>query len=261
MRMDNDKLREQLGGFVEDYRAEMRNEARVFLNRWKGLQRNANSTRALRVIIEGIVTKGWRLQNLGKKFKRITGGQTGWTLDYFRSDAVRGPLEEVKAEARVDEFLRQTEDTSLREWLAERYAYAVRGEEDPHLKGIKGLGPKGRDDMLRSLGYLKRIPIDMHEKRFMIRTGIFHTFADKNGDPDDYDDYHHAMTEFCRVALKGRSLRVEGVTLRLSESPGLFDKAVFAHCAKRRVCGLAPKCFDDKGACKLYGICWWSQKR
>ncbi|MCK4442934.1 MAG: hypothetical protein KAW09_00210, partial [Thermoplasmata archaeon] len=135
---------------------------------------------------------------------------------------------------------------------------------DPGLRNIKGLGYKGRDNILRDTGYFDRVPIDFHERNFMMRTGIFHLFAEREADPRDYYDNHHTLSTFCKEVLGKTYIQGEGFRIHLADSPGVFDLAVWSHCSQdpheEGICGSTPACFEDNSRCPLFGTCWWSRK-
>lgn len=137
---------------------------------------------------------------------------------------------------KVDLFLLQLGTHSLLEWLDERHKR--REEKDPALKEI-GFGEKGIDILLRDCGYLDRAPIDIHEQRFLIRTGLFHRYS-KRCDPLTKSDYHIALSTFCRHELTG--LELGGY--KLDQSPGLVDWIIWYFSSKKHgnVCGKRPRC-------------------
>jgi len=86
------------------------------------------------------------------------------------------------------------------------------------------IGRKGRDNLLRDCGFLNHIPIDIHEQRFLLRTGTFHRYASLNeSDPMDYDHLANAMRRFCEKELS--TLRINGISL--SDAPGLVDLIIW----------------------------------
>ena len=130
--------------------------------------------------------------------------------------------------------------------------------EDQHRlrkNGEKGLlGDKGTDHYLRDLGFFDRAPVDRHERRFLIRTGIFHAFTTKGRqDPLEYDCLHDALTTFSLFCLQGKKV----AAIDLGSAPGLVDLFVWFYCAedKYNVCGKTPKCVECRlnDAC-LYGL-------
>jgi hypothetical protein len=53
---------------------------------------------------------------------------------------------------------------------------------------------KGIDELLRDCGYFDRVPIDIHEQRFKVRTGIFQQYS-PSCDPLDKREYHEALVQ------------------------------------------------------------------
>ncbi|MFX0136517.1 MAG: hypothetical protein ACFFDN_22950 [Candidatus Hodarchaeota archaeon] len=147
-------------------------------------------------------------------------------------------------------FIKQLEGyNSLKEWSDERHYYTIIGKEDPYIKELKGVGMKGRDNMLRDLGYFDRAPIDRHEVRFLVRTGIFHKYAPKNADitgtvVEWYEGIHNTLSEFARQELIG----VETENISLANAPGIVDMVIWRFCCSKEdincmgVCGSNPKC-------------------
>lgn len=138
---------------------------------------------------------------------------------------------------------------ALKEWTEERYNYVVRGKEDPYLKELKGVGLKGRDNMLRDLGYFDRAPIDRHEVRFMVRVGIFHKYAPRNANitgrtGEWYKSIHKTLSDFAGQELRG----VEIENINLADSPGIVDMVIWYFCCSKEsqnclsICGSNPKC-------------------
>ncbi len=246
---------------MDDYREDMRKAASDFLRIRKALVNNRNSARAFTSILLVVLTRSWRLTAKKDTFRYLT-GRTRWSLNYVRSREGKKNLKRVNAADSVGTLVRQLKRTSVREWLQERYEYARDEEPDPNLDEIKGVAEKGRDHILRDVGYLDRAPIDFHEKNFMIRTGIFHLFGARQADIRNYNHYHNALTRFCADTLKGIYIQGKGIRINLATSPGLFDSAVWSHCAAggENICGRSPRCFSDKTLCPLFGTCLWSLK-
>jgi hypothetical protein len=122
-------------------------------------------------------------------------------------------------------------------------------------KGKNGLlRDKGADHYLRDVGYWDIIPIDVHEKRFLVRTGIYHTFSViGRQDPLADSSLQDALNRFCSVYLKGKT--VEGVDL--GSAPGIVDLFIWSYCSDDRykICGSTPRCDECvlEDAC-LFGI-------
>ena len=205
-------------------------------------------------ILELMISRSYFRKNRIKKFKKRlkqvgldlsqispeTLGDSQWNnvLNEFntpRSNIIR----------KVDSFLAQLGDRSLLEWVQDRYN--MRAKRDPFLKEIM-FGEKGVDLLLRDCGYFDRIPIDIHEQRFLVRTGVFQRYSER-GDPLRKADFHHALTAFCRNELEG----VKFESLSLEGAPGVVDWAIWYFCAKEwgDICGERPRC----NMCPLVEAC------
>jgi hypothetical protein len=146
------------------------------------------------------------------------------------------------------------------EWVRKVFGYSTlstftEGQYRLRKNGKKALlGDKGTDHYLRDLGFFDRAPVDRHERRFLIRTGIFHAFTTKGRqDPLEYDCLHDALTTFSLFCLQGK--RVAGIDL--GSAPGLVDLFIWFFCAEGKydICGKTPKCVECRlnDAC-LYGL-------
>ena len=139
-----------------------------------------------------------------------------------------------------------TNYSTIKDFTEKLYALSKQGKKDI-------LGEKGRDIYLRDFGYLDRIPIDRHEMRFIIRTGIYHANSVRQkSDPLGKSSLHEAQSQFCSKYLRGKT--VEGIDL--GTAPGLVDIFIWTHCAKEKydICGSNPKCNE----CKLKGKCLYA---
>ncbi len=138
---------------------------------------------------------------------------------------------------------------TLKEWADERNEYAEQGSIDPYLTNLKGIGFKGRDNLLRDLGYFNRAPIDRHEVRFMVRVGLLHRYAPRKVDitmttEKGYQGIHETLSNFAREELK----RFKISNIDLSEAPGIVDLAIWLFCCVKEtenclgICSSNPKC-------------------
>ena len=128
----------------------------------------------------------------------------------------------------------------------ELYSLAIQGR-------TKVLGEKGRDDYLRSCGYWDRVPMDRHEMRFIIRTGIYHVCSIKGrNDPLQKESLQNALARFCSNYLK--SYTIFGIDL--GNAPGIVDTFIWSFCSRRRygICGSVPRC----GECPLKETCLYA---
>jgi hypothetical protein len=126
----------------------------------------------------------------------------------------------------------------------------LREKDRPGIDGL--ITDKGADHYLRNVGYWDIAPIDIHEKRLLLRTGIFHRFSSKKEgqDPLETRSLQKALTWFCRCCLNGKT--VEGIDL--SCSPGIVDLLIWFYCSdeKHNICGKVPKC----NQCQLAEVCF-----
>jgi len=159
------------------------------------------------------------------------------------------PARKKQAKEKMHALLDQLVDKSIRRFTEELNCLAEAGESTV-------LGEKGRDNYLRDLGYWKRIPIDRHEMRFIIRTGIYHACSGGRAcDPLEKKTMHNALTRFCSRYLAGE--KVKGIDL--GHAPGIVDLFVWYHCARDRynICGNMPRCMD----CLMKKSCFYGGAR
>lgn len=163
------------------------------------------------------------------------------TIELLRSDRFKKLLHDVSTPrndvlGRVNVLLTQLSKVSLKLWLEDRHAKT--DDEDDYLKEIH-FGHKGINNLLRDCGFFDRAPIDVHEQRFLSRTGVHATYS-KRGDPLSKSDYHEALTNFCRKELTG--LKVGQYDP--GSTPGLADLAIWYFCARNHgnVCASTPNC-------------------
>ena len=115
------------------------------------------------------------------------------------------------------------------------------------------LEPKGADLYLRDVGFFDIAPVDLHQRRFLVRTGIFHAFAlPGREDPLDYNSLQDALSMFCTICLTGKL--VNGVDL--GSAPGIVDLLIWFFCSDRNyeICGSTPRC----SGCVLSSECLYS---
>ncbi len=136
---------------------------------------------------------------------------------------------------------------------------------------------KGRDNYLRDVGYWDRIPIDIHQQRFQLRTGIFFRCSPPgHADPLNKASFQQAFIKFCDDYL-GDSRRITALfqengfpDFSLQKSPGIADIFVYYFCADKatftsgyQICAATPKCLlrapnDD---CPLFDTCLFQMLR
>ncbi|MCW3990932.1 MAG: hypothetical protein NWE88_12760 [Candidatus Bathyarchaeota archaeon] len=154
---------------------------------------------------------------------------------------------------RIRLLLEQLQEKTMKEWTKSLYSKVRSGEKKDEGKVI-GI-QKGADNFLRDFGYFDRIPIDIHEKRFILRTGIFHFCSSRDSDPLANKDFQNALVLFCRNYLSG--IMMEDIDIGIA--PGIVDDFIWNYCAKfkRNICGATPLCHE----CKLNTVCLFSIMR
>lgn len=117
------------------------------------------------------------------------------------------------------------------------------------------LGEKGADHYLRKVGYFDIAPIDVHQRRFLVRTGIFHRFSGAGKDPLEYRHLQGALVAFCTHINNAR--QVDSIVL--SNSAGIVDLFIWYYCADGRyaICGKDPLCSQ----CGLSAVCYLGDPR
>ncbi len=207
------------------------------------LEINPESTDALYEIIELIATKGYRLKR-NNEFKKRLSNFIGSYGANFRSEDARKKMIELVGEKATKNVNILLEYKTIKEFTESLYNSAKKGETFV-------LGEKGRDEYLRDFGYWDRIPIDRHEMRFIIRSGIYHacSFKDKS-DHLEINHLHDVLTQFCTQYLKGYVAE----DIELGEAPGIADIFIWSFCAEYNICGSTPKCNE----CNLNGACLYA---
>jgi thermostable 8-oxoguanine DNA glycosylase len=209
------------------------------------LERREHPPEVLRLVMDLMVSRSfWRESRISKLHDRLEGeGIRQITIDSLKSEEFKKILLEFDKNSKlqllrhVENFLDQLEGHSMKAWLEQRHAKRQSDEQDACLKVI-GFGPKGIDILLRDCGFYDRAPIDIHEQRFLVRTGVFQRYA-RFGDPTSKSDFHAALTNFCHVELT--ELEVNSHHM---DKPGIADLAIWHFCAREEadVCGDRPEC-------------------
>lgn len=248
MRFDIEKFAEEFRDTIDwmlrdRHAKEIKDDLQLFKNNKNSLQMNPDSPDALRMIIELIVTKGWRLKkpaNFDSKMDSfINKHRTN-----FRTSIAKEELNGLFGnwtKQNIEKLL--TNYSTIEQFTKELYDLAKQGKTEV-------LGEKGRDNYLRDFGYLDRIPMDRHEMRFIIRTGIYHANSVRNkSDPLKKSSLHESLTQFCSKYLGGKTVE----EIDLGTAPGLVDIFIWTYCTKDRysICGSSPKC----NVCKLKRNC------
>jgi len=94
-----------------------------------------------------------------------------------------------------------------------------------------GISWKVRDNILRDCEFFNKILIDIHEARFLLRTGIFHEYAPEDADPLNYDHLAQALRIFAKQELR----EIEIYEVKLSDAPGIVDLAIWLFSQEKTV--------------------------
>jgi len=246
------KFRESMDWMLKDkFGGEIKRDISSFVTRRRELETVPDCLDALCLLVELLVTNAWYYKKPAGFSSYMDSfvarhGQNIRTIEARNElatlvDRLSPPLIRNRAKDSIQKLL--TDYSSLKQFTEQLYALALQDKSDV-------LGEKGRDNYLRDFGYWDRIPIDRHEIRFMIRTGIYHVFyvRDKN-DPLGKGSLQHSLAFFCDVYLGGKP--IEGI--ELSKAPGIVDIFIWSYCSKERyaICGSTPRCHD----CQLGDSC------
>jgi hypothetical protein len=239
---------------IDRHGRDIKADLQLFNNNRSEFSKNPDSTKALRILIELVVTQSWYYQTPAN-FKELIDLFMTKHGTNFRMPAAQASLIELieglarprivtQAKESMQKFLNNY--STIEQFTKKLYDLAKQGKTDI-------LGEKGRDNYLRDFGYWDRIPMDRHEMRFIIRTGIYHACSvrDKN-DPLEKFSLHDALTRFCSRHLERKV--VEGIDL--GKAPGIVDIFIWSYCGKGRynICGSTPKC----GGCGIKNVCLYS---
>ncbi|RLE84600.1 MAG: hypothetical protein DRJ67_10285, partial [Thermoprotei archaeon] len=189
----------------------------------EALEREAFPSGPLKLVVEAIVTQSWWRRN---RWNMLLDALRERDYSRWRKPLIR--LEDLAFMAETMEFLYKSrkgrwwrdaaeslrfreaalrEAGSLKAWVAEvhRAVDEMGGNWRRHeyVSGIKGLGFKGINDVLRSLGYFDHAPMDIHERRFLLRTGVALKYGPPSGDPWSPEFCLEALRRFCREELSG----------------------------------------------------------
>jgi len=223
---------------------------------------NPNYREVFALLLETIITQSWYYslkEDEGRELYDLVHyyGVEGLTL----GEGMKRLLELIsriesrrkrrKVKDKIIRLLDELQSVKLHEWVKELYDLARNGE-------TKILGVKGRDNFLRDVGYWDRIPIDRHEARFIIRTGIFHACSLSNKvDPLNKDHLQDALRAFCKNYLEGFKV----LDIDLGNAPGILDIFIWHYCKETpeglSICGRNPKCNE----CFLRNSCLFSINR
>ncbi len=251
------KFKETVKWMLENnYAEKIKNDLQNFKENKTHLQNNEDSFRALGMIIKLIITNSERFRlpqnfdNLWRSFEEKYGREN-----------FRDRIEEAKKELidrlaneivvreiikrKIDELFNYLRNQTVQKFTEELYQMAQEG-------GTVVLGEKGRDLYLRDFGYWDRIPIDRHQMRFIIRSGIYHACSSERSDPLKKRDLQDALKKFCSDYLKDYTVE----EIELGSAPGIVDIFIWSFCAKNRynICKDTPQCKE----CPLKDVCLYA---
>jgi thermostable 8-oxoguanine DNA glycosylase len=223
---------------------EIKNDLKDFKENKNLLQKDPNSLKALRTIVELIKTNGWRLK-LPRGFDSKWNSFVNSTGTNFRTSTAKKELIKLVGDRKKKSIEQLLKYPTLRQFTDVLYNLAKQGKTEV-------LGEKGRDNYLRDFGYWDRIPIDRHEMRFIIRSGIYHACSSDKSDPLEKSDLQAALNIFCANYLKGHIVE----EIDLGNAPGIVDIFIWSFSAEDRynICVIPPKCEN----CNLKGVCLYA---
>lgn len=212
------------------------------------LEKEPDSIKALILLARMIKTGGFRLRETEDFGNKLASFRIKYGENFRTPSAISELIELVGPNAKKKAMMEQ---------LLTTYPTLKNFTEDLHSLANKGktnlLGEKGRDNYLRDLGYWDRIPIDRHQKRFIVRTGIYHVFGgNESCDHLNYNHIHYALTKFCNNCLS--DYVVEDIDL--GNAPGVVDAFIWTFSAENlyNICGAMPQC----SKCPLTDVCLYS---
>jgi len=232
----------------------IKDDLQLFIDNKDELGENPNSLKALDKIVRLIVTNGWRLReplDFDSKMNSFIG-------DYgenFRTTEAKNKLIELVGNRRKKNIEHLFKYPTIKDFTENLYNLAKEGKTEV-------LGEKGRDNYLRDFGYWDRIPIDIHEMRFILRSGIYHSCSSKDrSDPLEKTHLQDVLTGFCKKHLTGFKVKIErkdgsAKEIDLGEYPGVVDIFIWSYCAEDRykICTKKPQC----GICNLKRVCLYA---
>jgi len=153
-----------------EHRAKIERGIKLFMEIRKDLESNPNSPKALKLLVEAIVTQAWyygKPSDLDRRMREFIGKfranfRTWRAREELISLAVGLAPPRIRDRVRHDleELFKYSSTTSrIKQFTEELYNLAIQGR-------TKILGEKERDDYLRSCGYWDRVPMDRREMRF-----------------------------------------------------------------------------------------------
>lgn len=232
-----------------EHAEKIKDDLRYFIRNKEELNNNPNSINALRIILELIVTNGWRLNKPADFDSKIESFIRRYGKNFKTAEA-KSELIELVGERRKKNIEHLLRYHTIKDFTKNLYNLAKRGKTEV-------LGEKGRDNYLRDFGYWDRIPIDIHEMRFILRSGIYHSCSvNEKSDPLEKSHFQDILTRFCKKYLRGFVVRIDSEEIDLGKSPGIVDTFIWSYCAedRYRICVKKPHC----DICKLKKVCLYA---
>lgn len=250
MGFDMDKFAEDFKNTIDwmlkgEHAQKIKGELQFFRKNKNTLERDPDSAEALGMIIELLKTNSWH-------FKTPAHFHDDWESFVkkhginFRTDEAKGELIRMVGEDSRKKIEQLFTYPTLKQFTEKLYTLAQKGQTEV-------IGEKGRDNYLRDFGYWDRIPIDVHEMRFIIRSGIYHACSAKDkSDHLEGEDLHDALARFCTEYLKNHVVE----EIELGSAPGIVDIFIWSFSAEDRynICGATPNC--EK--CNLKKVCLYA---
>lgn len=227
------------------YGYKIRDDLNQFKNNKKELAANPDCESALRLIMELKVTNSWYRKKPDSFDDEMTAFltknkgnlRTPTAMGEMTSLIQRNTIFQRDKNAEIEAWVQHLlgDFTSIKEATEDLYQSIITGSHKPWFSD------KGGNNYLRDFGYWDVVPIDIHQKRFIFRTGIYHSLTIKGSqDPLDNISLIDSFRRFCNMCLK--DMIVDNIDV--GQSPGIADIFVWSYSARERyaMCGRTPKC-------------------
>lgn len=242
--------------FVGEYGQKIKDDFQTYKGRKNELSTDPDATSALKLLVETKVTNS---------FYRVLPGpkKNGFEADFnsFLRNHKQNYRTSLAMDVLTDLIVKYSifgiEKSKAKDWVEKllgNYPTMKNLTEDLYEMRKKGrnglLRDKGADHYLRDVGYWDVIPIDVHEKRFLVRTGIYHALSIKSRqDPIGERTLQDVLSRFCSLYLKGKTIE----DIDLGCAPGIVDLFIWSYCSEKRydICGSTPRCSQ----CELINTC------
>jgi len=275
----------------EDIGSYVKHDLRWVLNNRKLLNEERFPPEVLGYLVEVIVTRGyWRVWPKNQLIRRLklregsgirVGNGEHIIIELREFNQLLKVIDELSRERNSNYWMKALSSVqalmkgfhkagSLKRWVDVLYSLATADRDEPwkkheYFKGIRGLGRKSVDIILRDMGYFDRVPVDIHERRFLLRTDIAVVYGPLDKDPTLPAFYSEALTTYCKENLKDISL--EGISLE--SAPGVVDWAIwYFSCSSKEetkekslkckaICSSSARC----GKCPIRDLCLYRKRK